>query len=71
MEALNGDMSVAEIIDKATLAERKRWQPVINAWSDKGKVPSYHNRIKNKLKRDWIILYAAIATAIEKDRERR
>ena len=59
--------NIFEEIDKATFAERKRWQPVVNAWDNQGSVPSYHRQIKAKLRKEWLSLYKAILTAVEKD----
>ncbi|HEC66996.1 MAG TPA: hypothetical protein ENI23_17100 [bacterium] len=45
--------------------DANRWQPVIDAWTNEGPVPSYHKNMMYNLKRDWPTLYKAIASVIE------
>lgn len=37
-----------------------------NAWYDEGRVPEYHRMMKEKLQREWPVLYEAIVTTLEK-----
>ena len=55
---------INKYIGKATLAERERWQPVIDAWKIEGVNTNYHKEQQRQLSLKWPILYAAIVQAL-------
>lgn len=44
----------------ARLVLESKIQPVLDAWSDPGLNPQYHNNWKNLLRREWWTLYKAV-----------